>query len=107
MYCIYLFVYVYVCVCVYACIQPDGWFYLRDADVRAHLDVLPVDGLPGIGPKKAKRFRAMDVLTVGDLRTKVRCAMPVKHTPLGFAIQPFLLSLKRLETIPCVASINF
>lgn len=47
--------------------KPDGLVVVREEEVRAFLEPLPVERMWGVGPKAAERLRAMGYATLGDL----------------------------------------
>jgi DNA polymerase IV (DinB-like DNA polymerase) len=47
--------------------KPDGVMMVTPNEVNAFLSPLPVEELPGIGPKTAKRMLGQGIKTVGDL----------------------------------------
>jgi DNA polymerase-4 len=49
--------------------KPNGLFVLRPAQVEAFLTPLPVGKLPGVGKVMRRRLAALNVATVGELRT--------------------------------------
>lgn len=48
--------------------KPDGLFQIRDAEVHAILDPLPVERLFGVGAKTLPKVRAAGIHSFGDLR---------------------------------------
>lgn len=48
--------------------KPDGLRIVTPDEVHATLDPLPVERLPGIGPRTRQRVHRAGILTVGDLR---------------------------------------
>jgi DNA polymerase IV len=48
--------------------KPDGLFRIGDDNLRGVLDPLPIERLPGVGPKSLARVHAAGVMTVGDAR---------------------------------------
>src|SRR5690606_14161608 len=50
--------------------RPDGLREIRAEQARAVLALLPVDRLPGIGPKTAARLRSLGIETVGELQRR-------------------------------------
>jgi DNA polymerase-4 len=52
--------------------KPDGLRVIREHEVRAVLDPLPVSKIFGVGPRTARRLEALGVLTVGDLARRER-----------------------------------
>lgn len=48
--------------------KPDGLRAIAAAEAEAVLAPLPVERLPGIGPRTAERLRALGIATVGDLQ---------------------------------------
>jgi DNA polymerase-4 len=48
--------------------KPDGLFRIGDDNLRGVLDPLPIDRLPGVGPKSLPRMHAAGVRTLGDAR---------------------------------------
>lgn len=50
--------------------KPDGLREIRAEQARAVLALLPVDRLPGIGPKTAARLRSLGIETVGELQRR-------------------------------------
>jgi DNA polymerase-4 len=49
--------------------KPDGLVVVRDEDVRATLDPLPVRKLFGLGPKTVPRLESLGIHTFADLRS--------------------------------------
>jgi DNA polymerase IV len=47
--------------------KPDGLVVVKDADVEAFLDPLPIERMWGIGPKTAPTVRSLGIETFGDL----------------------------------------
>jgi DNA polymerase-4 len=47
--------------------KPDGFFVIHGKDIEAVLRDLPVQKIPGIGPKTEKRLKDLGVSTVGEL----------------------------------------
>ena len=50
--------------------KPDGLREIRAEQARAVLAPLPVDRIPGIGPKTAARLRDLGIETVGELQRR-------------------------------------
>lgn len=48
--------------------KPDGIFFISNRNMRKVLDPLPVEVIPGIGPKTLARLQRIKIFTVGDLR---------------------------------------
>jgi DNA polymerase IV len=48
--------------------KPDGLFRIGDDNLRGVLDPLPIERLPGVGPKSLPRVHAAGVRTLGDAR---------------------------------------
>lgn len=55
--------------------KPDGLVVVRPPDVRATLDPLPVQVIPGIGKVTLQRLSRVDIRTIGDLRTADKAAL--------------------------------
>lgn len=49
--------------------KPDGQYEIRDADISAFMQTLPVGKLWGVGPKFRERLAAMNLHTCGDLQS--------------------------------------
>ncbi len=49
--------------------KPDGMGIVEPGQEAAHLTPLPIEELPGVGHATAERLRALNVTTVGALRT--------------------------------------
>jgi DNA polymerase IV (archaeal DinB-like DNA polymerase) len=47
--------------------KPDGLSVIRPQDVQAFLRPLPVDKLPGIGPKSQKSMESLGIKSIGEL----------------------------------------
>src|SRR5690606_31534388 len=50
--------------------KPDGLREIRAEQARAVLAPLPVDRLPGVGPKTAARLRSLGIETAGELQRR-------------------------------------
>ena len=50
--------------------KPDGLVVLAPEDVRPFLDALPVERLPGVGPKSAQRLKDLGIRRVRELRER-------------------------------------
>jgi len=48
--------------------KPDGLVYIAEDGAQAFLDPMPIGRLWGIGRKTEPRLRALDILTIGQLR---------------------------------------
>ncbi|MDZ7825055.1 MAG: DNA polymerase IV [Gammaproteobacteria bacterium] len=48
--------------------KPDGLFVIRPEDVAEFIRVLPVERLPGVGPRTAVRLQELDLRTCRDLQ---------------------------------------
>jgi DNA polymerase-4 len=48
--------------------KPDGLFRIGDDNLRGVLDPLPIERLPGVGPKSLPQVHAAGVRTLGDAR---------------------------------------
>jgi len=48
--------------------KPDGLTIVRKGEIRALLDPLPIERMWGVGPATAKRFHALGLRTMGDVR---------------------------------------
>ena len=47
--------------------KPDGWTIIKDEDVAALMQKLPVNKIPGIGPKTAQVMKELGVQTAVDV----------------------------------------
>jgi DNA polymerase-4 len=48
--------------------KPNKQFLLRESDVEAFMQTLPVSAIPGVGPKASERLKARNILTCGELQ---------------------------------------
>lgn len=47
--------------------KPDGWTIINEEEVAAHLQKLPIDKIPGIGPKTAQVMKELGIQTAVDV----------------------------------------
>ncbi len=48
--------------------KPGGVAWIRPEQAEKFLDPLPIEKLPGVGPRTAERLRDMNIHTIGELR---------------------------------------
>ncbi len=66
--------------------KPDGLTFVNDDEVEAFLVDLPVDAIPGIGPKTVKLLSRFNIATVRELRSLSRDAMEDLLGKVGVAL---------------------
>jgi DNA polymerase IV (archaeal DinB-like DNA polymerase) len=72
--------------------KPDGLTILKPEDVDSFLRPMPVEKLPGIGPKTHKILESRGIKTIGDLGTSDQTQL---GKDLGKNLGPYLVMLAR------------
>jgi DNA polymerase IV (archaeal DinB-like DNA polymerase) len=72
--------------------KPDGLTVLEPRDVYNFLQLLPVEKLPGIGPKIKKSLESLGIRTIGDLGNADEGRLALE---LGKNLGPYLVMLAR------------
>jgi DNA polymerase-4 len=64
-------------------VKPNGILWIAPGMEGKFLKPLPVDRIPGVGPKSGERFRRMGIKTVGDLAALPRELLEEAHGKWG------------------------
>ncbi|MCO6440627.1 MAG: DNA polymerase IV [Nitrococcus mobilis] len=73
--------------------KPNGLFVVRPHQAAAFLTPLPVCQLPGVGKVMTKRLAAMEIVTVGDLRTTPMSALECRFGQWGRRLHELSLGI--------------
>lgn len=69
--------------------KPDGLMVIEPGDVDRVLAPLPVERLPGVGPRIGERLRRLGIATVGELRARSRSFLASHLGRLGHVLYEF------------------
>ncbi|NLG68360.1 MAG: DNA polymerase IV [Firmicutes bacterium] len=69
--------------------KPDGLMVIEPGDVDRVLAPLPVERLPGVGPRTGERLRRLGITTVADLRARSRSFLGSHLGRLGQVLYEF------------------
>ncbi|HEY8425337.1 MAG TPA: DNA polymerase IV [Limnochordales bacterium] len=69
--------------------KPDGLMVIEPGDVDRVLAPLPVERLPGVGPRTGERLRRLGIATVGELRARSRSFLASHLGRLGHVLYEF------------------
>lgn len=57
------------------CAKPNGMLWVRRGEERAFLSTLPVERIPGVGPKSRQTLNRMGIKTIGELAKVPRATL--------------------------------
>lgn len=80
--------------------KPDALVVVREDEVRAFLEPLPIERMWGVGPKAAERLRALGYATLGDLARADVCALEGALGAWGRAVSELARGVDDREVEP-------
>src|SRR5882672_9584668 len=80
--------------------KPDGLFVIQPDEVDAFLSPLPVGRIPGVGKVTEEKLKALEILTVGDLRKLDLSLLEDRFGRYGARLYELARGIDQSEVVP-------